>query len=127
MSVALEAFRADYGGDMVEIAVGEFVVVGHELARRFPSRFTPDASSHSPRRESARRGGGSSPSRRAAAVPVVRHLPRYTVELSSFAYRTIDGVDGLGDGRECGGGLFGVRTLEGVRVEDCVRARAGRG
>jgi integrative and conjugative element protein (TIGR02256 family) len=43
----------------------------------------------------------------AAHAPTLRTVPRYTVELTRGAYMAIDNADGLGDGRETGGALFG--------------------
>jgi hypothetical protein len=40
--IAVRTFRADYGGEEVEVAQGERVVDDHELVARFPEHFAPE-------------------------------------------------------------------------------------
>ena len=121
MPVAVQSFTADYGDDYVEIAAGEWVCAGHELARRFPQRFHPDTSSPAHRATAWRVGGSAlvSPSRPAVGA---REL-RYTVEFTRSAWEELDMALGEWDGCEVGGGLFGQVSGDRIVVE-CVGRQA---
>jgi proteasome lid subunit RPN8/RPN11 len=114
MPTATRSFTADYGGELVTVAVGELVTPGHELLRRYPENFSPDPSLAVKGGRGGRRVTHSS---RGSSLPHMRHVARHDVKLSSWAYSSVDSADGF-DGLETGGGLYGARTLEGIRIAD---------
>jgi hypothetical protein len=115
--VAVETFVADYayGVDgLTEVVAGEWVAPGHELVKRFGSRFRPDASRDKPNRGRWRSWTPPHHRSRAAASTT----PRLEVILNERAWRDIDAADGLFDGTECGGALYGRRTPRGFEITD---------
>jgi hypothetical protein len=136
MPVALVDFEALYGGELVKIPAGEMCVDSHELVRRFPDRFRPDApkfakATRKPRRRSVTAwpaAGHLTPpvapvtARDEREIPELRATasPTVTVQLGRFARATID--EEIAWSRELletydsetGGWLFGQRQSGGV-------------
>jgi JAB domain-containing protein similar to deubiquitination enzymes len=75
----------------------------------------PSLTDHRPASASGRSSGRAP----ADDLPELRYAARLTVELSRYAYESIDLVLGdTADGCETGGCLLGVTTPEGIRVEN---------
>jgi integrative and conjugative element protein (TIGR02256 family) len=116
MAVCIADFECEYGGETIRLKAGlDHVAERHELIRRYPDCFAVDTATAGER--------GEPPIRRARASGVpelreLRYVRRLDVELDKWTYRTIDNADGLFDGRETGGALFGFRTPQGFRVTD---------
>lgn len=66
MPVATETFSAVYDGETVTVAEGEFAVDGHELVRRYSTKFTATGK----RRGPSIRGGRGSVGQQHRAPPV---------------------------------------------------------
>jgi integrative and conjugative element protein (TIGR02256 family) len=122
--VATTAFEAEYGGELVQIAVGEIVSPGHELFRRFPDMFGRDGKKVAPKPR--RRSATATRPRSAVTRSAIR------IELTPAARRTImhgaqwqSGIDGL----ETGGWLIGGGLERSVAVTHATLpgARATRG